>query len=117
MTGEFLTYLGSVGVAACVLKHAFYDWDDTTGLTILANCRRVLEPGKKVLIAEQGLPNSHPEPFSAFIDLEMLVNTHGRGRTEWEYRMLLEQSGLLLARVVPTASTDRIVEVVDVQCG
>lgn len=110
LTGDFLTSLPSVEVDACMLKHVLHDWDDTNCLTILANCRRVLEPGKKLLIAEQVLPNSHPEPLSAFIDLEMLVNTHGRERTEQEYRMLLEQSGFVLVRVVPTSSSDHIVE-------
>jgi predicted O-methyltransferase YrrM len=110
LTGDFLASLPAVGVDACILKHVLHDWDDPTCLTILANCRRVLEPGKKVLIAEQVLPNSDPAPISAFIDLEMLVNSRGRERTEREYRTLLEQSGFVLARVVPTASNDRIVE-------
>lgn len=110
LTGDFLKSLPSIAVDACILKHILHDWDDNSCLTILANCRRVLEPGKKLLISEQVLPNSHPEPIGAFIDLEMLVNTYGRERTEQQYRTLLEQSGFSLRRIVPSASSHSIIE-------
>jgi len=114
LTGDFFTSLPSIAVDACILKHILHDWDDKSCLTILANCRRVLEPGKKLLISEQVLPNSHPEPIGAFIDLEMLVNTHGRERRELQYRTLLEQSGFGLTRIVPSASSHSIIEAVAV---
>ncbi len=49
-------------------------WDDQHCLTILGNCRRDLGPGKKLLIAEQVLPDSHAPTLGAFLDLEMLLN-------------------------------------------
>jgi hypothetical protein len=50
------------------------------------------------------------EQIGAFIDLEMLLNTYGRERTEQQYRTLLEQSGFTLRRIVPTASGHSIIE-------
>jgi len=109
-SGSFLDTLPSVKVDACILKSILHDWDDQSCLKILANCRRVLEPGKKLLIAEMVLPNSRPDPFGTFVDLEMLVNVTGRERTEQQYRTLFEQSGFKLKRVVPTKSLSNIIE-------
>ena len=110
MAGDFLVPLPAVAVDACLLKQVLHDWDDPHCLTILGNCRRVLEPGKKLLIAELVLPDSRAPAFGAFIDLEMLLNTYGRERTGQQYRTLLEQSGFTLRRIVPTASSHSIIE-------
>jgi ubiquinone/menaquinone biosynthesis C-methylase UbiE len=110
LAGDFFASLPSVGVNACILKQVLHDWDDQHCLTILGNCRRVLEPGKKLLIAELVLPDSHAPTFGAFIDLELLLNTYGRERTEQQYRTLLERSGFTVRRIVPTASSHSIIE-------
>ena len=110
MAGDFFASLPSIGVDACILKQVLHDWDDPHCLTILKNCRRVLEPGKKLLIAELVLPESHAPSFGSFLDLEMLLNTYGRERTEQQYRILLEQSGFLLRRTMPTVSSHSIIE-------
>ena len=111
LTGDFFESLpSSPAVDACILKQILHDWDDPHCLTILGNCRRMLEPGKKLLLAELVLPESHAPTFGAFIDLEMLLNTYGRERTEQQYRTLLEQSGYVLERIVPTASSHSIIE-------
>jgi ubiquinone/menaquinone biosynthesis C-methylase UbiE len=110
MAGDFFVSLPSVGVDACILKQVLHDWNDQHCLTILSNCRRVLVPGKQLLIAELVLPDSHSPTLGAFLDLEMLLNTYGRERTERQYRTLLEQSGFMLRRIVPTACSHSIIE-------
>jgi SAM-dependent methyltransferase len=111
MAGDFFESLpSSPAVDACILKQVLHDWDDPHCLTLLRNCRRILAPGKKLLIAELVLPESHAPTFGAFIDLELLLNTYGRERTEQQYRTLLEQSGFALRQVVPTASGHSIIE-------
>ena len=114
LTGDLFKSLPRGQVDACVLKHVLHDWDDQGCLTILLNTRRALIPGKKLLIVEQVLPESDPAPFEAFVDLEMLVHSNGRGRTTREYQALLEQTGFTLTRVVQTASSDSIIEAVAV---
>ncbi len=117
MAGDFFASLPSGGVDGCILKQVLHDWDDQRCLTILRNCRRVLEPGKKLLIAELVLPESHAPAFGSFLDLELLLNMYGRVRTEKQYRSLLEQSGFMLKRIVPTASSHSIIEGVAISSG
>ncbi len=118
MAGDFFDSLpSSQAVDACILKQVLHDWDDSRCLTILRNCRRVLDPGKKLLIAEIVLSKSHAPTLGAFMDLEMLIETYGRERTEQQFRTLLEQSGFLLRRIVPTASSHSIIEAVAVSSG
>jgi hypothetical protein len=45
-------------------------------------------------------------------DIHMLAATGGMERTAAEYRALLAQAGLDLARIVPTASSFSIIEAV-----
>lgn len=48
--------------------------------------------------------------FGKFIDLNMLVMTGVRERTEEEYRRLLEAGGFRLTKVIPTESPMSIIE-------
>jgi hypothetical protein len=48
--------------------------------------------------------------FAKFMDLNMLVMTGGRERTEEEFRALYEKSGFHLSRVVPTESPFSVIE-------
>ena len=74
-------------------------------------CRRATKPGSKLLIIERLLAaGSESRPDVVFADLNMLVGTGGRERTEGEYRALLEQADLNLVRSVPTPSAFSVVE-------
>ena len=71
-----------------------------------------MKPGSRLLIIEMVLPsNGEPHP-GKMLDLMMLVGPGGRERTEPEYATILGQTGLRLARVVPTKSAVSIVEAV-----
>ena len=52
--------------------------------------------------------------FSKYVDLNMLVMTGGRERTEAEYRALLDSAGLRLTRIVPTHTEMSVIEAVQV---
>jgi hypothetical protein len=45
-----------------------------------------------------------------FLDLQMLVMNGGRQRTEEEYRKLYVAAGLMLTRLLPTASDFSVIE-------
>ncbi len=67
--------------------------------------------GGRVLIAEIVLPAGNEPSPGKWLDLTMLVMTHGgRERTESEYRDLLARAGFKLARVVPTDGAIALVE-------
>jgi len=60
------------------------------------------------------VPASSEFLFSKFIDLNMMVMTGGRERTETEFRALYEAAGFRLDRVVPTESPFSVIEAVKV---
>lgn len=61
-----------------------------------------MKKDSKLLVVEMIIsPGS--EPLGAkLLDLEMLVTTGGRERTEAEFKNLFESSGFKLSRIIPT---------------
>jgi len=102
------------GCDAILLKHVIHDWNDEQAAAILKNCRRALRPGGKVLIVEGVYParidQSETSKGVTGNDVNMLVCTSGRVRSEMEFRALYEASGFKLARILPTQSRVSIVE-------
>lgn len=104
--GDFFKALPAGG-DAYILKWIIHDWDDERSTTILAACRAAMAAGVKLLIIERVLPNravSVPAAALApsFADLNMMVLTPGRERTENEYRRLLAATGFRITRLLPT---------------
>jgi orsellinic acid C2-O-methyltransferase len=95
----------SQGGDAYILKHIIHDWNDEQSTTILRNIRQVVKADGRLLLIEAVLPakvdTSDPAWMAVMGDLNMLVNTGGRERTEDEFRDLLAASGFRLERVIP----------------
>jgi hypothetical protein len=87
-----------------VLKSILHDWTDEECVGILTNCRKALDPGGRLLIVELLVPSEIRPDLVMLMDLNMLVVTGGRERTEEEFGRLLSRSGFRLARVIPTKS-------------
>jgi ubiquinone/menaquinone biosynthesis C-methylase UbiE len=102
------------GADAYILKWIIHDWDDERSIAILKNIRRAMAEDGKLLLVEAVLPTSSEPHFGKFIDLNMLVMTGGRERTEQEYRVLLEAAGFKITRLIPTESPMSIIEAVPV---
>jgi O-methyltransferase domain/Dimerisation domain len=84
-----------------ILRSIVHDWEDDRAVTILANCRRAMSDGARLLLVERYLsPDPHEALPVLLTDLEMLVNIGGRERTTDEYTTLLARSGLRLARTI-----------------
>jgi hypothetical protein len=102
------------GADAYLLKHVIHDWDDERASAILRACRAALPPHGKVLVVEGVYPPrvdaSLESRGAAANDVNMLVCTGGRQRSEAEFAALFAASGLRLARVVPTPAPVRVVE-------
>ena len=94
------------GADAYLMKSIVHDWDDERCVTIFKNCRRAMAEGAKVLVVEAVLPPMVEPSFTRLgvimSDLNMLLNTGGRERTEAEFASLLRPAGLKLSAVVPT---------------
>jgi SAM-dependent methyltransferase len=98
------------GANAYLMKKVLHDWSDDDAVRILANCRRAMAPGGRVLVAETVVPPGNaPDPIKV-MDVNMLVVTGGRERTADEFAALFERAGLKARRVVPTGARVSILE-------
>jgi SAM-dependent methyltransferase len=102
------------GADAYLLKHVIHDWNDEQATRILRNCRRVMKPGAKLLIAEGVYPpridQSLESRGAAANDVNMLVVAGGRQRSEQEFRALYAASGFELTKIVPTPARLALIE-------
>jgi len=102
--GDFFESLPS-GHDAYLLKHVIHDWNDEQALRILSACRRAASPAAKLLVVEGIYPPRITGPEMRGVaanDVNMLVATGGRQRSEAEFRDLYRAAGFELTRIVPT---------------
>jgi hypothetical protein len=99
---------------AYVLKSVIHDWDDERSVAILRRIGAAMHADARVLVVEPLLPERPgTSPFDAMMahtDLNMLVVTGGRERTEADFRALLSRAGLRPTRVLPTPAAFSIIE-------
>lgn len=109
VAGDFFESVPSGG-DAYIVKWIIHDWNDERSVSILKNCHRAMAENGRLLLVEAVVPHGSQPHFSKYMDLNMLVMTGGRERTEDEYRALLEASGFRLRRIIPTESPMSIIE-------
>lgn len=98
------------GGDAYTLKMILHDWDDERSIAILRNVRKVTRPEARLLVMEAVLPEGNAPSPGKLLDINMLVMTGGRERTEAEFRQLLGASGFEIVRIVPAHPTIAVVE-------
>lgn len=101
--GDYFAAIPS-GYSAYLLSMIVNDWDDERATAILRTVRRAMREDSVLLLLQMVLPPANEPSFAKLMDLEMLVHTGGRERTEGEFRMLLEAADFKLERTVPTFS-------------
>jgi SAM-dependent methyltransferase len=115
VAGDFFESLPEGG-DLYILSRILMDYDDDASVRLLQNCRRAMAPGGRVLIVQLLMPEAgggaaREQLFEAAVsDLNMLVLTGGRERTEGEYRTLLGRAGFRLSRVVPSQALVSLIE-------
>lgn len=99
------------GADAYVIKSVIHDWDDADTVAILTNCRRAMGPSSVLLVIEPVLPEvcSAEDTGNVMSDLNMLVLTEGRERTEAEFRALYTAAGLDLVELVGPLAGYRLI--------
>jgi len=100
------------GADAYLLCGVVHDWDDNRVITILRKCRRAMTKNGRLLLVEMVVPDTESKSFSKLLDLNMLVMTGGRERTQAEFRGLLDASDYRLTRIVPTMAPQSVIEAV-----
>lgn len=95
-----------------LLREVLRNHDDARAMTILKNCRRAMPPQGKLLLIEAIVPEGNTPSFAKLQDLNLLLSSEGRERTEKEFNGLLRKAGLRLNRILPTTTEACILEVV-----
>jgi hypothetical protein len=105
VAGDFFEAVPA-GADAYLMKHVIHDWDDARAVRILRTVRTAMRPETKLLIVEGVYPpriDGSPECHGAAKnDVNMMLVTGGRQRSETEFRELYAAAGLRLTRIVPT---------------
>jgi len=111
--GDFFETLPS-GADAYILQSVIHDWDDAQSIAILRKVAQAMAPRGKLLLIEMVVPDHVSEsPWSQVVagsDLNMMVSTGGRERSEAEYRRLFDAAGFELSRIIPTGTPWSVVE-------
>ena len=103
------------GAGAYLLKHVIHDWNDDDAIAILKTCHRAMDgTDAKLLLVEGVYPERIDQSLesrgAAFNDVNMLVSTGGRQRSEAEFHALYQSAGFRLTNIVPTAARACIIE-------
>jgi orsellinic acid C2-O-methyltransferase len=107
VTGDVFTAVPSAD--AHVLKSVIHDWDDERSTTILSRVREAM-PARGALFLVEPVLRADPDALAdqrglLMSDLNMLVCTGGRERTEEEFTALLTAGGLRLESVTPAGGS------------
>jgi hypothetical protein len=94
-----------------LLLFLIHNWNDKDAVKILQNCRQSMTQEAKLLLIEAIMPIGN-EPFvGKLIDIQSLLTTPGGyERTETQYRQLLYQAGFEIKKIIPTQSSNSIIE-------
>jgi SAM-dependent methyltransferase len=102
------------GADAYILKHVIHDWSDERAIAILRNCHSAMGQTGRLLILEGLYPFridiSDVSVGAASNDVNMLVCTGGRQRTEQEFRGLCTAAGFNLSSITPTPARISVIE-------
>ena len=102
------------GADAYIIKHVIHDWNDDRATAILRSVHQAMPAQSKLLIAEGVYPpridRSDLSRGAAANDVNMLVCTGGRQRSEAEFRSLLDAAGFKLTRIVTTPARLSLIE-------
>ena len=109
VAGDFFKVVPKGG-DAYILQRVLHDWDDDRCIAILKNCRRAMLPQGKLCVIESVIPAGNEPFYHKLSDLNMLVMTGGRERTEAEYRVLFEAAGFRLNRMASTPLGTAVLE-------
>jgi hypothetical protein len=117
IAGEGGSFFETVPAGADVylLVRVLHDWKDEDCLRILRSCRTAMGPDGRLLLGEDILD---PDPIRGkantyLVDMQMMAMFgHARERTQAELHDLLNTSGFVLQRVIPTGSAVSIMEAI-----
>lgn len=103
-SGDFFAAVPA-GADAYLVKSVIHDWDDERAGAILRRIREAIGADGTLLVVEPVMPDAPAGSTDVLMmvmsDLNMLVCTGGKERTEAEFRALLTASGFTLTAITP----------------
>lgn len=109
VSGDFRTSVPQGG-DAYILKGVLGDWSDDKATEVLRACRTAMRSQSRVLVCDHVIqPGNDPQP-GKLLDLDMLVITGGRERTQEEFAQLFRVAGLELHTIIPVRAGQCILE-------
>ena len=92
-----------------------HDWNDEDCIKILKNCQKAIpEKTRKIIIVDAVIRPDGDDPFDKtrmVFDLVMMANaSHGKERTEIDWKRLLEEGGFPRYRIIQIPSLQMIIE-------
>jgi hypothetical protein len=93
-----------------MIKRVMMDKTDDEAIAVLRNCIAAITGAGRILVIDPMLPSTAEPHLNWLTDMLMLVVTRGRCRTEAEFRELFCVVDLTLERVVPTNSSNFVIE-------
>lgn len=103
VTGDFFVSVPA-GADAYLLSRVIHDWDDLQAVSIFKNIRAVIAPQGRLVLLECMLRQGEGTVYPVLSDLNMLLMTGGRERTEEEYKALYRAAGFELTQTIATSS-------------
>lgn len=103
VAGDFFQSVPSGG-DAYILSRIIHDWDHDRSIAILKNCHSAMSKNAKLLVLEQLIRRGNELNHAKLADVNMLVITGGRERTEAEYQKLFASAGFKLNKIITTPS-------------
>jgi O-methyltransferase domain len=95
---------------AYMMMTVLHDWSDDECVAILKNVKCGAPHTAKVLLIEGVVRPTARNDFLLDLDIEMLVMTTGRERTQSEWNSVLSRAGMRLTRTIPTGPWSSIIE-------
>ncbi len=88
---------------AYLLKHIIHDWDDSSCIGLLQNCRNRMQGDGRIFCIDAVLPPMGNTGGAAakLLDLNMMVALTGKERTEAQWRSLYDAAGLEVVSITP----------------
>ena len=112
--GDFFASVPA-GYLTYLLSRVIHDWDDERAFAILTRCHQAMQPQGKVLLVECVIvTGSTPQVLALESDVQMLVVTGGKERTDAEYGELLAAAGFEVTQLIPVLTPYYVIEAVRV---
>lgn len=100
------------GCDAYLLQAVVHDWDDDRAAAILANCRKAMAPGGRILVVENMIGGGNDPTVRAIDVLMLILADGGRERSRQDFDRVFAKAGQRVRRDVTLASLLHVFELV-----